>query len=99
MKTYRDGDGEYTIIRPGEQVPGPYTGPAERDDFAWMKSTWLEQFRGKQKGKSLEILNKNLRLGTDYNNGTAGYIRSQHAIVEARNEGRLLPLKHEYRQA
>lgn len=99
MKTYRDGDDEYTIIRPGDQVPGHYTGPAERGDFSWMNSTWLERFRGKQKGKSLQILNENLGLATNYNNQHAAYIRSQHAIVEANNDERLLPLKAEARQA
>jgi hypothetical protein len=99
MKTYRDGDDRYELIRPGEHLPGQYTGPAEGGDFAWLRPTWLERFRGKRKGKSLETANKNLRSATDYNNNTAGYIRSKHGIIEAHNEGHLLPLKAEYQKA
>lgn len=99
MRKYRDGDDGYDIIGPGERLPGEYTGPAERGDFGWVKPTWLERFRGKRKGDTLAILNENLGLATNYNNQAAAYIRSQQAIVHARNQERLLPLKIEEEQS
>ena len=99
MKKYRDGDDGYDIIRPGERMPTEYTGPAERGDFAWVRPTLPARWRGVRIGKTLKILNDNLGQEIQYNEQTAAFVRTKHAIVEAHDEERLLPLKFEQKQA
>jgi hypothetical protein len=93
--TYRDGDPRFEIIRPEDTMPTAYRGPAEGNDFAWVKPTWLDRLRGRSMVKSLVVLNDGLRLATEYNQQAAVYEQSRQAIIHARNQEQLLPLKLE----
>jgi hypothetical protein len=95
MKTYRDGDSRFEIMRPGELRPTAYQGPTEGRDYAWVRPGIIDRWMNRRRGKSLAVNYENLRLATNYNIQTAEYVKSEQAIVHARNQERLLPLKYE----
>jgi hypothetical protein len=84
-----------SLARPGERLPGEYTGPAQGSDFSWVKTGWLDRLRGRQAMRAVAELTDGLREATGYNHQSAAYEQSKQAVALARGQAEFLPLKLE----
>jgi len=97
--TFKDGDPRFSLARPGERMPGEYTGPAQGGDFSWVRTSWFDRLRGRQVTRAVAELTEGLKEATGYNYQAAAYEHSKQVHALARREEELLPLKHEQRRA
>ncbi|MGH7089532.1 MAG: hypothetical protein ACREFQ_11595 [Stellaceae bacterium] len=73
-------------------MPAP-AGPAEGNDFNFVKTGILARWKGRSLARNIEALAEGLRMGADYNDAATRYEESRQALALSRERSALLPQK------